>query len=93
MTRFFVDGAGRYLGGFDGEAALAKVPPGSIEVPTAPEHAAQIWGGSQWGAPPPADARTDAEVIVDDLLRKGLVTEDDLDDRIKPSQRGATRGS
>lgn len=48
MTKFYADGAGRYLGGFDGAAA----PAGSIEVPLAPAAAWQVWNGAAWAAVP-----------------------------------------
>ncbi|MER9506046.1 hypothetical protein [Mesorhizobium sp. M0579] len=44
MTKYFVDGNGAYLGGFDG----AEPPDNSIEVPEAPGDARQVWGGSSW---------------------------------------------
>lgn len=48
MTKYFVDGAGRYLGAFDN----AEPPAGSIEVPSAPSDARQPWTGSAWGSVP-----------------------------------------
>jgi len=48
MTKFFVDGAGKYLGAFDGAAP----PAGAVEVPSAPEDAAQLWDGATWGPVP-----------------------------------------
>jgi len=47
-TKFFVDAAGTYLGGFDG----AEPPPGAIEVPFPPEDARQKWLGNEWGPLP-----------------------------------------
>lgn len=44
MTRFFVDQAGVYMGGFDG----AEPPVGAVEVPSAPDHAADLWAGGAW---------------------------------------------
>jgi hypothetical protein len=53
VTRFYVDAAGVYLGGFDG----AEPPENAIEVSTPPDDARQVWDGSAWGAipadPPP----------------------------------------
>jgi hypothetical protein len=46
MTKYFVDKSGRYLGGFDG----ATPPDDSIEVPSAPDEASQIWDGGQFKA-------------------------------------------
>ena len=43
MTKYFVDTNGNYIGGFCG----AEPPLGSIEVPIAPDHSAQIWGFGQ----------------------------------------------
>lgn len=44
MTNFYVDGQGRYVGGFDG----ADPPTGAILVPTAPSCATDIWHGDHW---------------------------------------------
>jgi hypothetical protein len=55
MTKYFVDGAGHYIGGFDG----AEPPAGAIEVPTAPASASDKWIGAQWVA---ASATVPAEV-------------------------------
>jgi hypothetical protein len=44
MTRFYVDDAGNYLGGYDG----AEAPIGSIEVDGPPAHGADIWDGTAW---------------------------------------------
>lgn len=51
MTKAYVDGDGVYLFSFDGEV---DGPPGSIEVPTAPEDARQIWDfvNEEWGPVP-----------------------------------------
>ena len=38
MTRYFFSVSGDYLGGFDGESALALVPQDAIEVEDPPEH-------------------------------------------------------
>lgn len=43
-TKFFVDVAGNYIGGFDG----ALPPSDAIEVPDPPSHAAQKWNGAEW---------------------------------------------
>lgn len=43
-TKFFVDAAGAYLGGFDG----AEPPAGAFEVPEPPSDARQIWDGAAW---------------------------------------------
>lgn len=50
MTKYFVNDQGVYVGGFEG----ATPPAGSIEVPTAPEHASQTWDFilQAWSAPP-----------------------------------------
>lgn len=50
MTKYFVDDAGCYLGAFDG----AEPPAGSVEVPSAPSDARQLWAGGAWGAVPVA---------------------------------------
>lgn len=60
-TKFFVDEAGTYLGGFDG----AEPPIGAIEVPFPPDDARQIWDGSNWNdiiiAPTEADVIAERE--------------------------------
>lgn len=44
-TKFYVDGAGRYIGGVDGGPA----PPNSTEVPAPPPHGDfYTWDGTQW---------------------------------------------
>jgi hypothetical protein len=48
-ARFYVDGAGAWLGGYDG----APPPEGAIEVPAAPEDARATWDGAAWQAPAP----------------------------------------
>lgn len=68
MTKFFVDGSGKYLGGFDGVGALALVPRGATEVPEPPEDARQIWDGQAWGAKP--EPIPDQSEIVDALFDK-----------------------
>lgn len=47
-AKFFVDGSGAYIGAFDG----AEPPANSVEVPTAPADARQVWDGSAWGSVP-----------------------------------------
>lgn len=60
MTKYFVDEAGNYLGGFDGAGALATVPAGAIEVSNAPNDARQKWDGAKWSpTPPPPPDPTD----------------------------------
>lgn len=48
MSKYFVDAAGVYIGGFDG----AEPPEDAVEVPAAPIDARQIWDGKAWGAVP-----------------------------------------
>jgi len=43
-TKFFVDDAGNYIGGFDG----AEPPAGAIEVAPPPDDARQKWNGEEW---------------------------------------------
>lgn len=42
-TQYYSDVSGNYIGGFDGAAALALVPNGSVQVPLAPECAWYTW--------------------------------------------------
>jgi hypothetical protein len=49
-TKYFVDDNGVYLGGFSGAEPLE----GATEVPAPPEHASQIWSGSDWAGDLPA---------------------------------------
>lgn len=44
IVRYFADLSGRYIGAFDG----AEPPANSVEVPTAPADARQVWDGSAW---------------------------------------------
>ena len=44
MAKYFVDGNGIYIGGFEG----AEPPGGATEVPEAPEDARQVWDGKAW---------------------------------------------
>lgn len=44
ITKYYVNAAGNYIGGFQG----AQPPSGSIEVPNAPEHAADTWVNGAW---------------------------------------------
>lgn len=46
-TKYYIDSAGNYLGGFQG----AEPPVGAIEVPIAPKHAAEKWDGLNWSLP------------------------------------------
>jgi hypothetical protein len=47
MTKFYVDNAGHYLGGFDG----AEPPEGAIEVAAPPTEARMVWDGERFVAP------------------------------------------
>lgn len=53
--RFFCDAEGNYLGAFDG----AEPPEGSVEVPSCPNAAKQVWLSDAW---------TDAVLTVDEQL-------------------------
>ena len=44
MTKYYIDEAGRYLGGFDG----AKPPEGSIEIDAPPTDGRNTWNGTVW---------------------------------------------
>lgn len=48
MTKFYVDAAGNYLGGFDG----AEPPSGAIEIPSAPAHGLDKWAAGTWVVTP-----------------------------------------
>lgn len=71
MTKAFVDQQGVYLFSFDGEVAA---PPGAIEVPTAPDHAQQIWDGSAWlpALAVVSDYETAIQALVDETARSKL---------------------
>lgn len=60
MTKYFVDGDGVYLGGFDG----AEPPEGAIEVPEPPDDGRQIWNGSAW-EPVAAEVEAVADPLAD----------------------------
>jgi len=60
MTRFFVKPDGSYIGGFDGQGAAelaALLPPGAIEVPSAPKDARATWDGAKFIEPAPQPDR------------------------------------
>ena len=46
MTKYFVDKIGNYIGAFDG----AEPPANSVEVPSAPGDARQLWSVDGWEA-------------------------------------------
>jgi hypothetical protein len=48
MTKYFVNRAGKYLGGFDGQGALNTLPSDAVKVPGPPEHGDQKWSGTSW---------------------------------------------
>lgn len=63
MNRFYVNAAGVYIGNFIGTAP----PAGAVEVPVAPAHAGDIWGGAAWqGLPMPVAVDPVADAL--DLL-------------------------
>lgn len=75
VTRYFVDGAGKYVGGFDGAAP----PAGSVEVPFAPADARQVWDGAAWSAAPVDPAPLTVETLAAALEKKGHLTKADID--------------
>lgn len=82
MTQYFVDQANNYIGGFDGDAALVKVPVNSIEVPFPPDDARQKWIPAQnkyTAKPVDAVPVTQATQLATILKGKGLITQADLD--------------
>lgn len=87
ITRYYIDAAGSYLGGWQerppteegGPVRPPDFPPGAIEVPTAPADARQVWDGSAWSAvpaPPPPPPTIDEVVAV--LEKKGVLTRADV---------------
>lgn len=68
-TRFFVDGAGVYLGGYDG----AEPPEGAIEVEAAPADARQVWNGVGFDPPPAPPPVISATAFLDRLGADGPV--------------------
>lgn len=46
MTKYYVDGSGNYMGGFDGDHGVDVSA--WTEVPNAPEDAAETWDGTQY---------------------------------------------
>jgi hypothetical protein len=75
MTRYFVDGTGKYVGGFDG----AEPPAGSVEVPFAPDDARQVWDGTAWSAAPVDPRPLTVEALAAALEKKGHLTKGDID--------------
>lgn len=55
-TKYYVDGNGKYIGGFDG----ALPPTGSVEVAFPPVDGRQTWNGSNWSAFDPSSFDTDS---------------------------------
>lgn len=69
-TQYFVDGEGNYIGGFDG----VEPPDGSIEVPSAPEDARQVWSNGAWGPiPVTVPDRVSSRQFKLQLLASGLL--------------------
>lgn len=67
-TKYFVDDAGRYLGGFDG----AEPPLDSIEVDGPPPHGDCVMVGGKWAMPPElikAELTTAVQDHMDDAAR------------------------
>jgi hypothetical protein len=60
MSKFFIDQNSKYIGGFDG----ATPPANAIEIPSAPEHAENIWDGTSW-VKSPAQIIQELEAAVD----------------------------
>lgn len=54
-TKYFVNAAGDYLGGFCG----SKPPKGAVEVPTAPNHGLDKWVNGAWVAYEPVQSKGD----------------------------------
>lgn len=72
MTKYFVDSNGTYIGGFDG----AEPPNGSIEVPSAPEDARQVWNNGAWGPiPVTVPDRVTANQFGKQLITAGLMSQ------------------
>ncbi|TJW57453.1 MAG: hypothetical protein E5X59_01230 [Mesorhizobium sp.] len=71
MTKYFVDGDGVYIGGFDG----AKPPNGAIEVPDAPQDASQTWDGHAWGAVPVVRQKVLKSVVQARIIEAGKMPE------------------
>lgn len=61
VTRYYVDAAGRYLGGFEG----AEPPAGSVEIDAPPQHGSQVrdMTTGQWSAYTPPQIWTSLEFI------------------------------
>lgn len=73
MTKFYVDNAGKYLGGFDG----ALPPDGSIEVQAPPPDGRMTWDGSKWIEP--AEAKDEIiEEKREEQIRKEVSPEDKI---------------
>lgn len=68
MTKFYINGQGKYLGGFDG----ALPPAGAIEVAQPPSDGRQEWDGKKWVDP----AGLAAELVKE--KRKAAYLRDDL---------------
>lgn len=73
-AKYYVNAQGDYLGAFDG----APAPTGAIEVPGAPDHAAQRWDGAKWSAAP-VQQKNEADALRAALIRKGVLTVGEID--------------
>ena len=84
-VKYFVDGDGKYLGGFDGHTAeqLAElVPAGAVEVAAPPPHGLMKRAGAAWVETPESLAAKlpplDIETLFDALKTRGVVTDADV---------------
>lgn len=86
MTRFFVDAAGRYLGGFDGAAP----PAGAVEVDGPPPHGLMKRDGAAWVDTPESIAAKAPPLALEAVVRAlkvtGTLTDADLDAPRAPAE-------
>jgi hypothetical protein len=69
-TKFYVDAAGNYLGGYAG----VEPPLGAVEVPTAPDRADRKWTGTDWAVLTPEELRAAMPPLTPRQLRLTLLS-------------------
>ncbi len=76
-TKYYVDDAGNYIGGFDG----VEPPAGAIEVPFPPEDARQKWDGAAWlplpAEPAPVPSEISRRQFFQELANRELITKEE----------------
>lgn len=72
MTKFFIDGDGNYLGGFDG----ADPPAGAKEIEAPPDNAADKWVNGAWEKAAPLPDLLRFNQLFAEAVTDGVFTDD-----------------